>query len=106
MFIRGLGTAVPERRYAQRECWDFAKSHPQIARLTPRSQALLRTILLGDNGVAFRYLALASLEEVFELDPDALQRRFTSNAPALAQAAGLRALQNAEIGPGELDALL
>jgi alkylresorcinol/alkylpyrone synthase len=106
MFITGLGSAVPPRRYTQRESWDAAQKWPGFAQLKPRSKAILRKVLCGDNGIEARHLALETLAEVFEQTPDALQMRFTKNAPELAMEAARRALQNAGCRPEEVDAVL
>jgi predicted naringenin-chalcone synthase len=106
MFITGIGTAAPARPYTQKECWDFAKGHAGIQHLTPRSQALLRKILLGDNGIDSRHLALDSLEQVFDLNPDALHARFARHAPTLATQAAERALHQACRAAKDIDALL
>jgi predicted naringenin-chalcone synthase len=106
MFITGLGTAVPNARYTQEECWNFAGSAEEVRRLTPRSQTLLRKILLGENGVEARYLALDSLDDIFKSDPDTLHRRFALHAPALAIAAARRALANAGTDLLQVDALI
>ena len=95
MFIAGLGLAAPPQRYAQRECWDALQSSEPFARLTPRSRAILKKVLCGDNGIATRHLALDPLTEAFNLTPDALQARFAKHAPALAAEAAQRALQDA-----------
>src|SRR5467141_3179848 len=84
MFIIGLGTATPPNRYAQRECWEALRAAEQFSQLTVRSRAILRKVLLGDNGIATRHLALNPLSEAFDLTPDALHTRFTKHAPALA----------------------
>lgn len=106
MFIVGLGTATPPRRYAQREIWDAFKNSPQFPGLKPRSQAILKKVLCGDNGIAARHLALERISDVFETTPDALQARFVKNAPALATAAAKRALKDANCAPKEIDAIL
>ncbi|MGH7994481.1 MAG: stilbene synthase, partial [Limisphaerales bacterium] len=106
MFVIGLGTAAPPRRYAQRECWDAVQRTEPFARLAPRSRAILKKVLCGDNGIATRHLALDSLPEVFQLTPDTLQARFTKHAPALAAEAADRALQDAGCAPSEIDAVL
>ena len=41
MFITGLGTALPERRFTQAECWEALQTWDNFHRLTPRSRALL-----------------------------------------------------------------
>jgi alkylresorcinol/alkylpyrone synthase len=106
MFITGIGTAVPTNRYTQRESWEALQAAPQFQRLTTRSHAILRKVLTGDNGIAARHLALEPLAEVFDITPDALQRRFTRHAPALAQAAALRALQQADLHAAQIDGLI
>ncbi|MGB7768813.1 MAG: 3-oxoacyl-[acyl-carrier-protein] synthase III C-terminal domain-containing protein [Verrucomicrobiia bacterium] len=106
MFINGLGVAAPAPRYAQRECWDALQRAEPFARLAPRSRAILKKVLCGDNGIATRHLALDPLTEVFNLTPDALQARFTQHAPALAAEAAQRALQDAACAPSEIDAVL
>ena len=55
----------------------------------PRAQLLL----LGENGIIdARRLALASLDEVFEIDPDILHQRFVSHVTRLATEAAEKAL--------------
>ena len=99
MFVIGLGTAAPAQCYAQRECWDAVQRAEPFKRLAPRSRAILKKVLCGDNGIATRHLALDSLTEVFQLTPDVLQARFTKHAPALATEAAQRALQDAGAPP-------
>jgi predicted naringenin-chalcone synthase len=106
VFFIGLGTAVPSQRYAQRECWDAVKNLPHIAQLKPRSQAILKKVLCGDNGVDARHLALDPFMEIFDQTPDALQARFARHAPALATQAAQRALKDANCQPDEIDAVL
>ena len=66
MFFAGLGTATPSKRYAQTECWEAVQTTPQFARLNLRSRAILKKVLLANNGIQTRALALDELEEVFE----------------------------------------
>ncbi|MSU58967.1 MAG: stilbene synthase [Pedosphaera sp.] len=106
MFISGLGLAAPPRRYAQRECWEALQNSAPFAGLAPRSRAILKKVLCGDNGIATRHLALEPLTEVFDLTPDALHKRFTKHAPALASAAARNALADADCAPAEIDAVL
>src|SRR5205809_7982324 len=98
MFITGLGTATPQRRYQQRECWEALQVAGQFPRLSSRSKAILKKVLLGDNGIAARRLALDPLSEAFDLTPDALHARFLRHAPALAAQAAAQAVE--EAGPG------
>jgi len=106
MFFIGLGTAAPPRRYAQRECWEAMRQSAPFAQLAPRSRAILKKVLGGDNGISARHLALEPLTEVFDQTPDALQARFTRHAPALATAAARRALADSGCAPRDMDAIL
>ena len=63
--------------------------------------------MLGrDNGIEERWLAIDSLEEVFAIDPDTLQKRFESHAPVLAADAGRQALRRASLDPKAIDAVI
>jgi predicted naringenin-chalcone synthase len=106
MFIIGLGTAVPPQRHAQRDGWDAVQKWPQFPQLKPRSRAILKKVLCGDNGIATRHLALETLAETFDQTPDSLQAHFTRHAPALAAEAAQRALKEAGCQPGEMDAVI
>lgn len=106
MFIHGVGTSKPPRRFLQVECWKAAERSPHIEILSPRSRALARKILLGNNGIESRYLALDSIEEVFETSPDVLHNRFVKNAPALATQAAEKALASAVCANERIDAVI
>jgi predicted naringenin-chalcone synthase len=106
MYLSGIGTATPESRYEQNQCWEALQQSPQFAELTSRSRAILRKVLLGKNGIAARHLALNPLIEAFEINPDALHQRFLKHAPALATQAAERALSDAKISASEIDAIL
>jgi alkylresorcinol/alkylpyrone synthase len=67
---------------------------------------VLEGILRHDHGIDRRSLALDSLDESFELDPDTLHRRFATHAPALASKAAAQALQDAGVEVRAIDALL
>lgn len=106
MFIVGLGTAAPPKTYAQRDCWDAVQQARQFQDLTPRSRAILKKVLTGNNGIATRHLALDNLADAFDLSPDVLHSRFANHAPRLATEAAQRALSAAGSAPAEIDALL
>src|SRR5438105_2150294 len=106
MFITGLGTAAPPHRYTQRECWNALQQSARFSELSPRSRAILKKILTGNNGIATRHLALEKLDQAFDLTPDALHARFAQNAPLLAQQAAQQALADAGTSPGEIDAIV
>ena len=106
MFFTGLGTATPPRRYTKAQCWSAFQASDWFARLDRRSHAIAETILLRDNGISTRHLALDSLADVFAIDPDTLQRRFTAHAPALGTEAAIGAMRDAHTGPEEIDAIV
>ena len=106
MFIIGLGTAAPEHCYSQAQCWEALQGSAQFANLNPRSRAILRKVLTGNNGIATRHLALENLQDAFVLTPDALHARFIQTAPALATHAAQRALADAKTRSDEIDAIL
>jgi len=106
MVIAGLGTAAPRQRYMQQECWEALQQAPQVHALNSHSRALLRKILTGRNGIESRHLALESLAQAFDLNPDALHQRFLDHAPLLAAQAAERALDDARTLPKQIDGLI
>jgi len=106
MFITGLGTASPARRYLQKECWEVFQGSELSRQLDARSRAIVRKVLTGNNGIECRHLALENLNEAFDLTPDALHARFRKHAPALAAQAARTALSDAQIGTAEIDAII
>ena len=106
MFITGLGTSTPPKRYTQIECWEAAQTAAQFSRLNLRSRAIIKKVLCGNNGIDSRHLALDSIAEVFDLTPDALHARFTKAAPVLAAQAADRALQDASLSSSDIDAVI
>jgi predicted naringenin-chalcone synthase len=106
MFITGLGTAAPPQRYAQRDCWEAFLRSDHSRQLSPRSRAIVKKVLTGNNGIATRHLALDHLDQAFDLAPDALHTRFIKNAPLLATQAAENALSDAEKQVGEIDAII
>src|SRR5437867_3914410 len=105
MFLTGLQTAVPQRRFTQAECWD-ALQRADRPELNARVRSILEGILTHDNGIETRALALDSLDEGFELDPDTLHRRFVAHAPRLASAAAKKALADARLRPHDIDTVV
>jgi predicted naringenin-chalcone synthase len=106
MWIAGIGTAVPPHRYAQTDCWKALKQSAAFQNLSSRSQAILKKVLLGSNGISARHLALNPLEEAFDLQPDRLHSRFLENAPALAAEAARNAMHRAALNAADVDAIL
>ena len=106
MFVTGLGTANPRNSYTQVQCWDELQAAQPFEQLDRRARTILQRVLLHDNGIATRSLALDSLAEVFESDPDSLHRRFARHAPQLAHEAASRALNQAGLRAQDMDALI
>ncbi len=106
MFVRGLGTAHPPRRYTKLDCWRAFQRSDWFLRLDRRARAIASTVLLGDNGIEARRLALDSLDEVFEIEPNVLHGRFAAHAPALASDAAARALADAGFAAHEIDGVV
>lgn len=106
MFITGIGTATPPRRYTQADCWRVVQECPAFKRLNSRSKAILKKVLTGKNGIATRHFALENLEEAFAINPDSLHTRFIENAPDLVASAAKRALAQSKLHPGDIDAVL
>jgi predicted naringenin-chalcone synthase len=106
MFVTGLGTANPPQRYSKAECWEAFKTSAWFLKLDRRAHTIAETVLTKDNGIAYRSLAVKSLQEVFQIDPDTLYARFLANAPLLAAAAGKSALGEAGVTASEIDGLV
>jgi alkylresorcinol/alkylpyrone synthase len=106
MFVRGLGTAYPERRYTKAECLEAFQRSAWFEKLDRRARAVAEVVLTGDNGIDTRHLALESLAEVFTIDPDTLHARFLAHAPRLAADAAANALRDAHIGAAGIDGVI
>jgi predicted naringenin-chalcone synthase len=106
MFLIGAGSATPPNRFTQAQCWDALLQSAQFTALSGRSKAILKKVLLGENGIETRYLAFEKLDEAFALDPDSLHRRFVKYAPAVASEAAKRALLKSGKTSEQIDAVL
>src|SRR4026207_1172110 len=106
MFFSGLGTAAPSTRWTQMQCWDALVASNYLPTLTPRSQAILRKVLRGNNGICSRHLAFEHLGQASEFDPDVLDARFAKHAPAVACEAASLALADAGLEPVKIDAVI
>ena len=106
MYLNSLGTAVPKHRYTKTECWDAFTASPWFERLDVRSRLIAKLVLSRNNGIEARRLAVDSLNEVFAIDADTLQRRFAQYAPQLAGDAGRTALARASLPAQSIDAII
>ena len=106
MYFIGVGTAAPATRYTQRQCFEALQSSPQFSQLERRNRALLQRLLLGNNGIETRALALDPLDQVVDAQPDVLHRRFAEHAPRLAQQAAEEALRDSGCTAGDIDGVI
>jgi alkylresorcinol/alkylpyrone synthase len=106
MYLHAVGTAVPERRYTKEDCWQSFSTSDWFDRLSPRSRAIAGAVLRRENGIDARWLAVDSLEEVFDIDADTLHRRFERHAPRLAGAAARVALARSAVEYRAIDAVI
>ena len=106
MFLSGIGTAAPSTRWTQMQCWDALVASDYLPTLSQRSQAILRKVLRGNNGICTRSLAFDHLSEAFDFDPDVLDARFARHAPAVASDAAARALDAAGLSVRDVDAVI
>ncbi len=106
MFFAGLGTATPQHRYTKAQCWEAFKASDWFDQLDRRARAIAELVLLRDNGIEARRLAVDTLDEAFRIDPDTLQARFLTHAPRLATQAAQRALADAGCEPHQIDAVI
>src|ERR1700691_6252959 len=106
MFLNAIGTALPEKCYSKDACWVAFKASDWFGRLDARSHAIAKLVLTRNNGIEERWLSVASLDEVFAIDPDVLHRRFVAHAPRLASAAGQSGLRTAGVSADQIDAVI
>jgi alkylresorcinol/alkylpyrone synthase len=106
MFVLGLGTAHPARRYTKADCWNAFQTSPWFGKLDRRSRAIAQTVLLGENGIDARRLAVAKLADAFEIDPDTLHARFLEHAPKLASEAADKALRTAGLEADDVEGIV
>lgn len=106
MFLQSLATALPPYHYTQNECFAAIEASGASAALAPRSRAILRKVLSeGGSGIARRHLCLPDPAAVLSRDAQALNESFEREAPRLAAAALEKALAEAGITAGGIDAL-
>ena len=91
--LNGIGTATPPSRYTKLDCWEAFRRSDWFERLSARTRALARAVLLAENGMEARRLAVDSLAEVIPDRPGhaapALPRDGSGRSPARAGAAAL-----------------
>ncbi|MFK7849744.1 MAG: type III polyketide synthase [Akkermansiaceae bacterium] len=106
MFLRSIATASPSHSFTQEKTWKALKGHPKFGTLKSSSISLLEKVLKSPNsGIESRQFSEANLTSVFQKDAESLNHSFENHAPALGKEALVQALENAGIGPQEIDAL-
>ena len=106
MFLHAIATAVPQHSFTQAECLSLAQ-HPEVKdRLNRRSQLIVQAVLRGDSGIEKRHFAINDVPGVFSYTADQLNEAFRREGPQLAAQALTRALQQCQVAPEDLDALL
>lgn len=90
------------QRFTKTECLQAFQASEWFVRLDARAHLIARTVLQRDNGIEARRLAVDSLAEVFEIEPNTLARRFLTHAPVLAAQAAERALAQAGLNAGDI----
>lgn len=103
MFFRSIASALPQRSWTQRECWESLRDDTVIRTLKPRSREMLEKVLLGSNGIESRHFATDSLEGIFSSGAQRLSETFEREATKLATEALRQALIKADLS--KVDAL-
>ncbi len=106
MYFRGIGTATPPERYTKAQCLQAFEKSDWFNQLDWRAHSIARSVLQRDNGIASRRLAIDSLDEVFQIDPNTQAQRFRHHAPMLAIQAGRRACAQAGLEPRDIGAVV
>ncbi|MCC5807437.1 MAG: stilbene synthase [Opitutales bacterium] len=106
MYLESLATSVPDCRLTQAECWERFRSSRAATRLSLGARGLVRRVLLGNSGIDTRHFALPPDEALFDMDAEALNKAFEAEAPPLGENALRDALEQAELRPADLDALI
>ncbi len=106
MFITGLGTALPKKKFSKAQCLAAFEASEWFGKLDSRAHLVARTVLQRENGIETRHLAVADLTEVFDIDPNTLAQRFLGHAPVLAQRAATLALAQAGLQARQIDAVV
>lgn len=105
MYLHSLSTAVPPLSFTPLECWNALQKSPIPQQLNKFSMRILRKMLQGNAGINKRHFAIDSLDKIFSLDAEQLNRYYENAAPILGNTALQDSLRLANIKADELDAL-
>lgn len=106
MYLHSLAHAVPPTVFSQPEVWEILRGSSQARSLNPRSLALLEKILLGQSGIHTRHVATDDPAKLLSMHAGELNAYYEATAPALGSDALDRALADANIQAGDIDALI
>ena len=106
MFLDSIASAFPESSFTQAESYEFSKESELVKALKPRSQVLLRKVLLGDSGIEKRHFATSNPAAVFGSSAQELNEYFEREAPKISGEALTKALEKANLNVTDLDALI
>jgi predicted naringenin-chalcone synthase len=102
--IVGLGTANPPLRVSQEEIY---RAYMELVPLSDKGRDLLRQILLDNKSIAFRHMGMDDLSDaVSKNSQDELIARYQKFAIPVAVEAASKALNQAGLTPGEVDAIV
>lgn len=93
-------------RFTKADCLEAFQQSDWYARLDARAHYITRTILQRDNGIETRRLAVNSLAEVFDINPNTLAERFITHAPMLAAKAAKNAFVKSGLATKDIDAII
>jgi alkylresorcinol/alkylpyrone synthase len=105
MYLQSISSAFPPYAFTQRECWDIVGGSNAVKSLKERSQGLLEKILCGDSGIEKRHFVTEEPSVLFHAGAGDLNHGFEQAAPRLSVAALEKALAEAGLTAGEVDAL-
>ncbi|MGJ8723345.1 MAG: 3-oxoacyl-[acyl-carrier-protein] synthase III C-terminal domain-containing protein [Roseibacillus sp.] len=105
MFLQSVAKATPAHTYKQADVWNRIRHASQVEELQPRSRALLEKVLCGDSGIAQRSFVLPDPLALFDMGAEELNNHYEREAPKLGVASLKKALEDAGVLAGELDAL-
>jgi len=105
MYLQSISSAFPPYFFTQRQCWEIASASPAVTDLKARSQGLMEKILCGDSGIAKRHFVTEDPGVLLGAGAQELNEGFEMAAPKLSAEALRKALEEAGVTAGEVDAL-
>ncbi|MBK1790262.1 type III polyketide synthase [Persicirhabdus sediminis] len=107
MILTSLATATPPYQYKQPECLTAMREADFWPQLAPRSQTILEKVLSSrQSGIDSRSFCLPDLQQAWSKNAQGLNEYFEQEAPKLAVAAANKAIADAQLDIGEIDALM